>query len=68
MAWTVIFTGKAERDLEKLPDDISKRIILKMEGIAQDNSHQRPDRMANSPCRKIGRGHTGEQSAPSAAR
>jgi len=53
MAWTVIFTGKAERDLEKLPDDISKTIILKIEEIAQDNPYQRLDRMTNSPYYKF---------------
>jgi len=53
MAWTVIFTGKAERDLEKLPDDMSKRIILKIEEIAQDNPYQRLDRMTNSPYYKF---------------
>ena len=31
MAWIVIFTAKAERDLEKLPDDVAKKIILKIE-------------------------------------
>ena len=34
MTWTVIFTVKAERDLENLPDDIAKRINLKIETIA----------------------------------
>ncbi len=34
MAWSVIFTSKVERDLEKLPDDIAKKIILRIEEIA----------------------------------
>ena len=54
MAWTVIFTVKAERDLEKLPDDIAKRIILKIEDIAQDDDpHQKLDKMTNSPYYKF---------------
>ena len=35
MTWSVIFTVKAERDLAKLPNDIAKRIILRIEEIAQ---------------------------------
>jgi len=53
MAWTVIFTVKAERDLGKLPDDIAKRIILKIEEIAQDDPYQKLDKMTNSPYYKF---------------
>ena len=53
MAWTVIFTAKAERDLEKLPDDIAKRIILKIEEIAQDDPYQKLDKMTSSPYYKF---------------
>lgn len=53
MAWSVIFTSKAERDLEKLPDDIAKRIILRIEEIAQDDPYQQLDRMINSPYYKF---------------
>ena len=49
MTWTVIFTVKAERDLAKLPDDIAKRIILKIEAIAADDPYNHLDRMTNSP-------------------
>ena len=47
MTWTVIVTVKAERDLAKLPDDIAKRIILKIETIA-DDPYDQLDRMTNS--------------------
>ena len=53
MAWAVIFTVKAERDLGKLPDDIAKRIILKIEEIAQDDPYQKLDKMTNSPYYKF---------------
>ena len=53
MTWTVIFTGKAERDLGKLPDEIAKRIILKIEEIAQDDPYQKLDKMTNSPYYKF---------------
>ena len=53
MVWTVIFTAKAERDLEKLPDDIAKRIILRIEEIAQDDPYQKLDKMTNSPYYKF---------------
>lgn len=53
MAWTVIFTVKAERDLAKLPDDVAKRIILKIEAIAADNPYGHLDRMTNSPYYKF---------------
>jgi len=53
MAWAVIFTVKAERDLGKLPDDIAKRIILKIEEIAQDDPYQKLDKMTNSPYYKL---------------
>lgn len=53
MAWTVIFTSKVERDLEKLPDDIAKRIILKIEEIAQNDPYQQLDKMTNSPYYKF---------------
>ena len=53
MNWTVIFTSKAERDLEKIPDDISKRIILRLEEIAQDNPYHKLDKMTNSPYYKF---------------
>ena len=53
MAWTVIFTVKAERDLAKLPDDAAKGIILKIEAIAADNPYGHLDRMTNSPYYKF---------------
>ena len=53
MTWTVIFTVKAERDLAKLPDDIAKRIILKIETIAADDPYNHLDRMTNSPYYKF---------------
>ena len=53
MVWTVIFTAKAERDLEKIPDDIAKRIILRIEEIAQDDPYQTLDKMTNSPYYKF---------------
>ena len=53
MAWSVIFTSKAERDLEKLPDDIAKRIILRIEEIAQNDPYQQLDKMINSPYYKF---------------
>jgi len=53
MTWTVIFTVKAERDLGKIPDDIAKRIILKIEEIAKDDPYQKLDKMANSPYYKF---------------
>lgn len=53
MIWTVIFTSKAEKDMEKLPDDIAKRIILKIEEIAQDDPYQKLDKMTNSPYYKL---------------
>ena len=52
MNWTVIFTAKAERDLAKLPEDIAKRIILKIETIA-DDPYDQLDRMTNSPYYKF---------------
>lgn len=51
--YTVIFTVKAEKDLAKLPDEISKRIILKIESIAADNLYDHLDRMTNSPYYKF---------------
>ena len=53
MTWTVIFTAKAERDLGKLPDDVAKRIILKVEEVAQDDPYQKLDKMTNSPYYKF---------------
>ncbi|PJB97975.1 MAG: plasmid stabilization protein [Nitrosopumilales archaeon CG_4_9_14_0_8_um_filter_34_10] len=53
MAWSVIFTSKAERDLEKIPEDIAKRIILRIEEIAQDDPYQQLDKMVNSPYYKF---------------
>ena len=53
MAWTVIFTAKAERDLGKISDDTAKRIILKIEEIAQDDPYQKLDKMTNSPYYKL---------------
>ena len=53
MTWTVIFTSKAEKDLEKLPDDIAKRIILRIEEIAQNDPYQQLDKMTNSPYYKF---------------
>ena len=53
MTWTVIFTVKAERDLAKLPKDIAKRIILKIEAIAADDPYNHLDRMTNSPYYKF---------------
>jgi len=53
MTWTVIFTSTAERDLGKLPDDIAKRIILKIEEIAKDDPYQKLDKMTNSPYYKL---------------
>ena len=53
MVWTVIFTVKAERDLEKLSDSIAKRIILRLEEIAQDDPYQKLDKMTNSPYYKF---------------
>ncbi|KFM14551.1 plasmid stabilization system protein [Marine Group I thaumarchaeote SCGC RSA3] len=53
MAWIVIFTRKAEKDLEKLSDDIAKRIILKIEEIAQNDPYQQLDKMTNSPYYKF---------------
>ena len=53
MTWTVIFTVKAERDLGKLPDEIAKRIILKIDEIAQDDPYQKLDKMTNSPYYKF---------------
>ena len=53
MTWTVIFTVKSERDLAKLPDDIAKKIILKIEEIAADDPYDYLDRMTNSPYYKF---------------
>ncbi len=53
MAWSVIFTSKVERDLEKLPDDIAKKIILRIEEIAQNDPYQQLDKMINSPYYKF---------------
>ncbi|MFQ5476979.1 MAG: type II toxin-antitoxin system RelE/ParE family toxin [Nitrosopumilus sp.] len=53
MAWIVIFTRKVEKDLEKLPDDVAKRIILKIEEIAQNDPYQQLDKMTNSPYYKF---------------
>jgi mRNA interferase RelE/StbE len=53
MAWTVIFTVKSERDLAKLPEDIAKRIILKMEEIAEGDPYDHLDKMTNSPYYKF---------------
>lgn len=53
MTWTVIFTVKSERDLAKLPEDIAKRIILKIEEIAADDPYDRLDKMTNSPYYKF---------------
>ena len=53
MTWTVIFTAKAERDLGKLPDDVARRIILKVEEIAQNDPYQKLDKMTNSPYYKF---------------
>ena len=53
MAWSVIFTSKVERDLAKLPDDIAKRIILRIEEIAQNDPYQQLDKMINSPYYKF---------------
>jgi len=53
MAWSVIFTSKVERDLEKLPGNIAKRIILRIEEIAQNDPYQQLDKMINSPYYKF---------------
>ena len=53
MTWTVIFTVKAERDLAKLPDDIAKKIILKIEAIATGDPYTQLDKMTNSPYYKF---------------
>lgn len=53
MPWTVIFTAKAERDLAKLPENIAKRIILKIEAIAADDPYNHLDKMTNSPYYKF---------------
>ncbi len=53
MTWTVIFTLKAERDLAKLPNDVAKRIILKIETIAADDPYTHLDKMTNSPYYKF---------------
>ena len=52
MTWTVIFTLTAERDLAKLPKDAAKRIILKIEKIAED-PHSQLDKMTNLPFYKF---------------
>ncbi len=53
MTWTVIFTVKAKRDLAKIPDDVAKRIILKIEEIAADYPYDHLDKMTNSPYYKF---------------
>ena len=53
MTWTVIFTVKAERDLAKFPDNVAKRIILKIEAIAADDPYEHLDKMTNSPYYKF---------------
>ena len=53
MTWTVIFTVKAERDLAKLPDDIAKKIILKIEAIATGDPYTQLYKMTNSPYYKF---------------
>ena len=53
MTWTVIFTAKAERDLEKLPDETAKKIILRIEEISQNDPYHLLDKMVNSPFYKF---------------
>ena len=57
MSWTIIFTRTAERDLEKLSDDIAKRIILKIEEIAQNDPYQKLDKIINGPVLQIQSGN-----------
>lgn len=53
MIWTVLFTVKAEKDLDTLPPEITKKIISKLEEMAQGNPYEHLDKMTNSPFYKF---------------
>ena len=53
MIWTVLFTVKAERDLDRVLPEIARKIILKLEEMAQDNPYEHLDKMTNLPFYKF---------------
>ena len=53
MIWTVLFTVKAEKDLDRVPPEIARKIILKLEEMAQDNPYEHLDKMTNLPFYKF---------------
>lgn len=52
MEWTVIYSPKAEKDLEALGEELAKKVILKMDEIARD-PYNLLDKMTNSPFYKF---------------
>lgn len=52
MEWTVIYSPKAEKNLEALGEELAKKVILKMDEIARD-PYNLLDKMTNSPFYKF---------------
>lgn len=52
MEWTVIYAPKAQKDLDRLGDDMAKKVILKMDEIAVD-PYGLLDPLTNSPYYKF---------------
>lgn len=50
--WTVIYTSKAEKDLEKLDEKVAKKIILLMDEIAL-NPYGLLEKLTNLPLYKF---------------
>ena len=53
LVWTVIYAPKAVRDIDALPKDIAKRVILKMREIALDPYGGILEKMRNLPFYKF---------------
>ncbi len=50
--WTVVYTTKAEKDLEKLGERIAKKVILLMDEIAK-NPYESLEKLTNLPLYKF---------------
>jgi mRNA interferase RelE/StbE len=50
--WTVVYTTKAEKDLEKLGEKIAKKVILLMDEIAK-NPYELLEKLTNLPLYKF---------------
>ncbi len=53
MVWTLLFSPKAKKDLERLPPEIRQKIVFKLEEIAKDNPYNYLEKMTNSPFYKF---------------